>query len=123
MGMLAKAGTHRQRASRAALALSASAALALACALPAAADEVGTGGGDSFELNLSMEVSDVLDPDAPVHPVTVSVAGPDGEPVAGAEVAYEFVEPNPLYYVPPDGSGEPGEYAPRPAAWRSPARP
>ena len=109
MGMLAKAGTYRQRAARAALAAAASAALALACALPAAADEAG--GGDSFELNLSMEVSDVLDPDAPVHPVTVTVAGPDGEPVAGASVAYEFAGPNPLYYVPPDGSGEPGEYA------------
>lgn len=109
MGMLAKAGTYRQRAARAALAAATSAALALACALPAAADEAGE--GDGFELNLSMEVSDVLDPDAPVHPVTVTVAGPDGEPVAGASVAYEFAGPNPLYYVPPDGSGEPGEYA------------
>lgn len=112
MSMLAKEKTCR-RAARAALAAAASAALALACALPAAADEAGTGGRDSFELNLSMEVSDVLDPDAPVHPVTVTVVGPDGEPVVGAEVAYEFVEPNPLYYVPPDGSGEPGEYAPQ----------
>lgn len=99
-------------AGRAALAVAAAAALALACALPAAADEAGE--GDGFDLNLSMEVADVIDPDAPVHPVTVTVAGEDGEPVAGAKVSYAFLEPNSVYYVPPEAGGQPGRYAEAP---------
>lgn len=111
MGMLAET-TIRARAVRAALALAAAAlTLALTLALPAAAEEVGAGGGGSFDLNLRMQVQDAPDPDAPVHPVTVEVAGEGGEPVAGAKVTYRFIEPNPVYYVPPESGGEPGEYA------------
>lgn len=100
---------------RVALALAGMTALALACALPAAADEAG--GGDAFDLNLRMEVTDVIDSDAPVHPVTVTVAGPEGEPVAGAKVTYLFVEPNPLYYIPPETNAPAGEYAAESAAY------
>lgn len=110
MGMFAIRSGCRQ-AVRAALALAASAALALVCALPAAADEAGGEGEDSFDLNLRMDVADVIDPDAPVHPVTVTVLGNGGEPVAGAELSYVFVEPNPEYYVPPEADVPAGEYA------------
>lgn len=115
MGMFAIRSGCRQ-AVRAALALAASAALALACALPAAADEAGGQEKDSFDLNLRMDVADVADPDAPAHPVTVTVVGDGGEPVAGAKIAYVFVEPNPEYYVPPEADVPAGEYAAAPLA-------